>query len=57
VLDLGAGEGALTIAASSKWSDAALITVDVDVEALSVLTHRLKAADSKDITTIFPKTH
>ena len=41
VLDLGAGEGALTVAASSKWSDAALITVDVDVEASSILTRRL----------------
>jgi type I restriction enzyme M protein len=43
VLDLGAGEGALTVAASSKWSDASLITVDVDVQASRVLTHRLKS--------------
>jgi type I restriction enzyme M protein len=42
VLDLGAGEGALTVAASSKWSDAALITVDVDLQASRVLSHRLK---------------
>jgi type I restriction enzyme M protein len=55
VLDLGAGEGALTIAASSKWSDAALITVDVDVEALSVLTHRLKCGGFKGHHHHFPQ--
>lgn len=42
VLDLGAGEGALTMAASSKWSAAALITVDLDVQASRVLTRRLR---------------
>lgn len=41
VLDLGAGEGSLSIAASSKWSDAALITIDVDHAASEILSRRL----------------
>ena len=43
VIDLGSGEGSLTLAASSKWADAALITVDVDALASSVLSLRLKS--------------
>lgn len=41
VLDLGAGEGSLSIAASSKWTDAELITIDVDHAASEVLSRRL----------------
>lgn len=42
VLDLGAGEGSLSVAASSKWSDAALITIDVDHAASRILSRRLQ---------------
>ena len=42
VLDLGSGEGSLTVAASSKWTDASMITVDVDADASRVLARLLK---------------
>lgn len=42
LLDLGAGEGALSLAASSKWDNIELVTVDVDREASRVLSMRLK---------------
>lgn len=45
VLDLGAGEGALSVAASTKWSNAGLITIDVDLAASQVLTNRLQAGE------------
>ncbi|AFM35524.1 MULTISPECIES: N-6 DNA methylase [Stutzerimonas stutzeri subgroup] len=45
VLDLGAGEGALSLAASTKWSNADLITIDVDSVASQVLTERLLAGE------------
>lgn len=35
VLDLGAGDGALTAAASKQWSDALFLTVDIDLNARS----------------------
>ena len=42
LLDLGAGEGALSVAASSKWPNIDLITVDVDRDASCILSKRLK---------------
>ena len=42
LLDLGAGEGALSVAASSKWTNIELVTVDVDRDASHVLSKRLK---------------
>ena len=42
LLDLGAGEGSLSVAASSKWTDIELVTVDVDGDASRVLSKRLK---------------
>lgn len=42
VLDLGAGDGSLSVAASSMWSDTALITVDVDYDASKILRRRLR---------------
>ena len=35
VLDLGAGDGALTVAASERWQDATYYTVDIDENAQS----------------------
>lgn len=42
LLDLGAGEGSLSVAASSKWNDIELVTVDVDRDASRVLSKRLE---------------
>ncbi len=42
VVDLGAGQGALSVAVSARWRDAALATVDVDDAASSVLAGKLK---------------
>lgn len=41
VLDLGAGEGSLSLAASNKWSDTDIITIDIDSAASKVLSERL----------------
>lgn len=43
VLDLGAGEGALSLAALSRWSTIDLWTVDIDKRAQSMLNRRLKS--------------
>lgn len=42
LLDLGAGEGSLSLEASSKWDGLNLVTVDVDQKASNVLARRLK---------------
>jgi type I restriction enzyme M protein len=42
LLDLGAGEGSLSVAALSRWTDIELVTVDVDRDASRVLSSRLK---------------
>lgn len=42
VVDLGSGQGALSVAASSRWRNAALATVDVDDVAANVLVGRLR---------------
>lgn len=42
LLDLGAGEGSLSVAASSKWTNIDLVTVDVDRAASRVLSRRLR---------------
>lgn len=42
LLDLGSGEGALSVAASAKWTNIELVTVDVDHNASNVLAKRLK---------------
>ncbi|EKR5135218.1 N-6 DNA methylase [Escherichia coli] len=39
VLDLGAGDGALTAAASKQWLNAHFMTVDIDLAAQSKLLH------------------
>lgn len=64
LLDLGAGEGSLSIAASSKWDALDLVTIDVDRRASRVLakelnkrgftgTHRHVEKDA--LTTSLPK--
>lgn|GEM_PF-434375 len=42
VVDLGAGQGALSLAASKRWTDARLATVDIDDAATKVLVQRLQ---------------
>lgn len=44
VLDLGVGQGALSLAASARWSDSDLITVDVDGQASTELPLKLQRA-------------
>lgn len=64
LLDLGAGEGSLSVAASSKWDALDLVTIDVDRRASRVLakelnkrgftgTHRHVEKDA--LTTSLPK--
>lgn len=36
VLDLGSGQGALSLAASGRWSRSGLVTVDVDAQAIDL---------------------
>lgn len=42
VVDLGAGEGALSVAASRRWGATNLATVDLDERASRILSQRLK---------------
>ena len=42
LLDLGAGEGSLSLAASGRWPKLDLVTVDVDERASQVLTSKLR---------------
>jgi len=41
LMDLGAGEGSLSLAASTRWSGLDLVTVDLDPKASKVLATRL----------------
>lgn len=58
VLDLGSGDGALTVAASKQWSDAIFMTVDIDLNARAKslesmfggrITHTIANALSHDL--------
>jgi type I restriction enzyme M protein len=44
VLDLGAGDGALTAAAAEKWQDAIYYTVDIDEKARSASLPKLRGS-------------
>ncbi len=49
LLDLGAGRGALTVAASSRWGSLDLLTVDIDRSAARVLRDRLRATGHRGL--------
>lgn len=44
VIDLGAGEGSLSVAVASEWPDACFTTIDVDPDCVGDLHASLKAA-------------
>lgn len=44
ILDLGVGDGALSMAALSKWQDVELVTVDIDKTVRTRLSSELKVA-------------
>lgn len=45
VLDLGAGNGALSVAALTKWNEVSLITVDIDKDVSKIITRRIKQGE------------
>lgn len=45
VLDLGAGEGSLTLAASNRWSSTSFVTMDIDNASAEKLSQKLVHSD------------